>query len=329
MALLMPTTSPRRLTRGPPELPGLIAASVWIALITVLELSAPLALPVRTGRSRALTMPLVTVPCRPSGEPIATTSSPGSRSAERPSVAGVRPSTPCARMTARSVTGSRPTISAAADEPSLNVTRTEPPFAAAATTWLLVRISPSVRQDDAGALTATAARRHRDRDNARQDRGRDLLDRAVGGVGVGGRRGLQRPGAARGRGRRVVVERDRQRSPGASPDEAGGECDRRQEGDAATGTALAPGRCRGRRGGGRQRRTPRVVRVVVARRRLVGGRRAEGRGRVRGEGAGVVAHAVHRAAPGWEDAVSHLGASQDPAGICTKALNTNKGFTGG
>ena len=27
----MPTTSPARLTSGPPELPGLIAASVWIA----------------------------------------------------------------------------------------------------------------------------------------------------------------------------------------------------------------------------------------------------------------------------------------------------------
>jgi hypothetical protein len=29
-AELIPTTSPRRFTSGPPELPGLIAASVWM-----------------------------------------------------------------------------------------------------------------------------------------------------------------------------------------------------------------------------------------------------------------------------------------------------------
>ena len=32
MAVLMPMTSPWRLTRGPPLLPGLIAASVWMRL---------------------------------------------------------------------------------------------------------------------------------------------------------------------------------------------------------------------------------------------------------------------------------------------------------
>jgi len=30
MAVLMPTTSPFRLTSAPPEFPGLIAASVWM-----------------------------------------------------------------------------------------------------------------------------------------------------------------------------------------------------------------------------------------------------------------------------------------------------------
>jgi hypothetical protein len=30
MAVLMPTTSPRRLNSGPPELPLLMAASVWM-----------------------------------------------------------------------------------------------------------------------------------------------------------------------------------------------------------------------------------------------------------------------------------------------------------
>ena len=140
----MPTTSPCRFTSGPPELPGLIAASVWIASMTVLAFSVPVASPVRTGRFSALTMPLVTVPCRPSGEPIATTCSPGARSAELPRVALVRPLTPLAWITARSVTGSRPTMLAVAVLPSLSVTEMlPPPEAASATTWLLVRIRPS------------------------------------------------------------------------------------------------------------------------------------------------------------------------------------------
>ena len=33
IAELTPTTSPSRLTSGPPELPGLMAASVWMALM--------------------------------------------------------------------------------------------------------------------------------------------------------------------------------------------------------------------------------------------------------------------------------------------------------
>ena len=34
MAVLIPTTAPVESTSGPPELPGLIAASVWMASIT-------------------------------------------------------------------------------------------------------------------------------------------------------------------------------------------------------------------------------------------------------------------------------------------------------
>ena len=54
IAVLMPMTSPRTLSSGPPELPGLIAASVWI--ISLLR-------PVDTGNARptALTTPTVTV----------------------------------------------------------------------------------------------------------------------------------------------------------------------------------------------------------------------------------------------------------------------------
>ena len=35
IAVLMPTTSPAPSTSAPPELPGLIAASVWMASMTV------------------------------------------------------------------------------------------------------------------------------------------------------------------------------------------------------------------------------------------------------------------------------------------------------
>jgi hypothetical protein len=63
-------TAPAELTSGPPEFPGLIAASVWMALIK--ELS-PADSPAVTARSFALTIPRVTVPERPSGEPMAIT----------------------------------------------------------------------------------------------------------------------------------------------------------------------------------------------------------------------------------------------------------------
>ena len=72
IAEFTPTTWPCRLTSGPPELPGLIAASVCTALMY--DESPPS--PTVTGRSTALTMPEVTVAESPSGEPIATTVSP-------------------------------------------------------------------------------------------------------------------------------------------------------------------------------------------------------------------------------------------------------------
>ena len=69
---LMPTTSPFMSTSGPPLLPGLMAASVWMAgYVVELPWSSE---PTFTGRFSALTMPLVTVASRPKGDPIATTS---------------------------------------------------------------------------------------------------------------------------------------------------------------------------------------------------------------------------------------------------------------
>ncbi len=67
MAVLMPTTCPRRLKSGPPLLPGLMLASVWMKSSYG---PAPMVRPL------ALTMPIVTVWPRPNGLPMATTYSP-------------------------------------------------------------------------------------------------------------------------------------------------------------------------------------------------------------------------------------------------------------
>ena len=55
IAVFMPTTSPAESTRGPPELPGLRAASVWMRL----SMRRPVC--ERNERPRALTTPAVTV----------------------------------------------------------------------------------------------------------------------------------------------------------------------------------------------------------------------------------------------------------------------------
>ena len=81
MAEFTPITAPVPSSSGPPELPGLMAASVWIALMN--EVSPRSRRRRCTGRFRALTMPVVTVPARPSGEPTAMTESPTASASER------------------------------------------------------------------------------------------------------------------------------------------------------------------------------------------------------------------------------------------------------
>ncbi len=58
-AVLTPMTSPRELTSGPPELPGLRAASVWMHVIDQPPDSE------RSERPRALTTPAVTLYWKP------------------------------------------------------------------------------------------------------------------------------------------------------------------------------------------------------------------------------------------------------------------------
>ena len=104
---LIPITSPAALISGPPELPGLIAASVWITL----EIENPLGAWI--WRCRAETMPLVTVRSRPNGLPIATTGSPTSIFEESPRASGCSWSEGASTLSsARSVAGSVPTTSA-------------------------------------------------------------------------------------------------------------------------------------------------------------------------------------------------------------------------
>ena len=70
IAELIPITAPVVSIRGPPEFPGLIAASVCSALMNELSPADP---PAVTARSFALIIPRVTVPDNPSGEPTAIT----------------------------------------------------------------------------------------------------------------------------------------------------------------------------------------------------------------------------------------------------------------
>ena len=67
IAVAIPITSPARLTSGPPELPRLIAASVWMKFSNDVSRVRPIALPL------ALTTPTVTVWSSSNGLPIAMT----------------------------------------------------------------------------------------------------------------------------------------------------------------------------------------------------------------------------------------------------------------
>ena len=140
----MPTTRPCMSTSAPPELPGLMAASVWITGIEIDALgcccepsrrskfqksngpsppfwSSSGASAFSSGtaadatwmlRSSALTIPSVRVLAWRSGAPMAITRSPTLRSSESPHSIGVSPSGSSTLSTARSTMGSSPTISA-------------------------------------------------------------------------------------------------------------------------------------------------------------------------------------------------------------------------
>ncbi len=74
IAVLMPTTRPAMSTSAPPELPGLMAASVWMNTCASER--------VTRVRPSAEMMPLVTVWPTPKGLPMASTMSPTSMASE-------------------------------------------------------------------------------------------------------------------------------------------------------------------------------------------------------------------------------------------------------
>ena len=123
---LMPTSSPRRFTSGPPELPGLIEASVWMKFCTPE--------PPRPVRPSAETMPEVTVWPRPNGSPTATTKSP-TRSFDESATGSAVSFSAGICSTAISESGSVPSTFALTVRPSATVTEMS---SAPSTTWLLV-----------------------------------------------------------------------------------------------------------------------------------------------------------------------------------------------
>src|SRR4051812_17211980 len=136
---LMPITWPDASSSGPPELPGLMAASVWTAPGIEKPLGASI------SRPRADTMPVVTVPERPKGEPMAIAASPGRSDLDEAIESGlVPPSTlpGSIESTARSLEGSLP-ISLAGIGSPFSPKRTVN-LSASSTTWSFVTMWPSV-----------------------------------------------------------------------------------------------------------------------------------------------------------------------------------------
>ncbi len=111
----MPITSPAMLNSGPPELPGLMGASVWMKSSKG---------PAPMSRPRAETMPLVTLPPRPKGLPAASTHCPTRRFAETPSETAESGARGVIRSRAMSVNSSTPTTRAGYSLPSWVVTVT-------------------------------------------------------------------------------------------------------------------------------------------------------------------------------------------------------------
>ena len=143
----MPITRPSPSNSGPPELPRLIGASIWIAFETV----KPPWVSESIDRPVAETTPTESEVCLPNGLPIAATGSPTTTVDESPRGTGSSSwSSGETRTTPTSLKRSQPTTFAATRSPSANSTYTAlAPWtfvrasAAFVITWAFVRITPS------------------------------------------------------------------------------------------------------------------------------------------------------------------------------------------
>ena len=135
IAVLIPISRPSAFSNGPPELPGLIEASVWSS---PWKGRPPSLLRVR---SSAEITPVVTVLEKPKGLPIAITGSPTIRSWDSPGFVygNVSRCSIWIRSTARSLLSSAPTTSAAKTRPSDSATRIP---RTPSITWALVSTCP-------------------------------------------------------------------------------------------------------------------------------------------------------------------------------------------
>jgi hypothetical protein len=127
----MPTTRPAASNSGPPELPGLTAASVWMNGTT----ASP-----GSERPLALTMPCVAVCSKPNGAPIASTQSPTCTALASPRFTVGR-FLASIFSTAMSVAVSLPSTRASNSRRSASLTVTR---LASRTTCALVSTSPSL-----------------------------------------------------------------------------------------------------------------------------------------------------------------------------------------
>ena len=117
IAVFMPITCPLELSSGPPELPGLIAASVWMIPLIVRPFLALI------DRSRLLTIPEVSVRSSPNGLPRARIFWPTITLEESPSFKGNSFSGGTwIKSTATSFVASAPMILASCAEPSKSLT---------------------------------------------------------------------------------------------------------------------------------------------------------------------------------------------------------------
>ena len=151
MAVFMPIIRAWLSRSGPPELPGLIAASIWM-----IDFSDRPERRLGSDRFRLAMMPVVSVRSSPKGLPMAKTRCPTFNCVELPKTTGNSDAGGASIFsTATSVAGSWPTSRASYVLPSNKVTWI---WRAPSTTWKLVRMCPGGRGPRRSPRLPTAPR---------------------------------------------------------------------------------------------------------------------------------------------------------------------------